>query len=137
MSSSEPPLVLSAQANSLGDPDLGAGLFVGAGSGNAPQPRPGDPDTPVGGQLQAPKLVSSPPPSYPPGARAQYLQGVVVVDILVDVTGKVTEMAVASGNPFLREAALAALRNWIYEPARLNGQPVAVREKVSVRFALN
>jgi TonB family protein len=65
------------------------------------------------------------------------VQGVVVVDILVGVTGKVTEMAVVSGHPLLRVAALTALRNWIYEPARLNGQPVAVHEKVSLRFALN
>ena len=137
MSSSEPPPVLSAQANSFADPEISAGLLVGASSGNPPQPPPEEPRTLVGGQLQAPKLVSSLPPSYPPTARAQRVQGVVVVNILVETTGKVAEMAVVSGHPLLQGAALAALRNWIYEPARLNGQPVAVHEKVSLRFALN
>ena len=136
MISSEPPLVLVAQASGLADPGLAGGLF-GAGGGRTPQPPIESPVTSVGGRLQAPKLVSSPPPNYPRGARTQRVQGVVVVDILVDVTGKVTEMAVVSGHPLLRDAALTALRNWIYEPARLNGQPVAVHEKVSLRFALN
>ena len=136
MISSEPPPILVAQASGLVDPGLAGGLFD-AGSGRTPQPPIESPVTSVGGQLQAPKLVSSPRPGYPPGARTQRVQGVVVVDILVDVTGKVTEMAVVSGHPLLRDAALAALHSWIYEPARLNGRPVAVHERVSVRFALN
>ncbi len=102
-----------------------------------PVPGPAPPAMRVGGQLQLPKLVSSIPPVYPPRARLEEVQGVVVINALVDENGKVTEMKVISGPPSLTQAAMEALRAWKYEPARLAGQPIATHIKVSVNFNLH
>jgi protein TonB len=108
-------------------------LLPGRGTDDAP-PKP----TPsVGGQLQSPILVSSTPPAYPASARSQRIRGVVVLDALVDETGKVAETTVIAGPPALQAAAQAAVRSWRYQPARLNGEPIPVHIKVSVRFNLN
>jgi TonB family protein len=64
------------------------------------------------------------------------LQGVVVIDALVDASGKVESMKVISGLADLQQAAMEAVHNWKYEPAQLNGQPIAVHTRVSVTFHL-
>lgn len=128
-SSSDPPPMMVGAANSLGDTGTGNALLLGAGSGPAPPPA-------VGGQLQPPRLISSTPPTYPSHARAQRLQGVVVLDVLVDETGKVVETKVVSGNALLLPAAQDSLRTWKYQPAQLNGKPISVHTTVNVRFSL-
>ena len=60
-----------------------------------------------------------------------------MIDALVDATGKVTDMMVISGSPSLTQAAMDALRTWKYEPARLNGQPIAMHMQVSINFSLH
>jgi protein TonB len=42
-----------------------------------------------------------------------------------------------TGHPFLAQAALDAVRQWIYEPTVLNGEPVEVTAPITVRFNLN
>ena len=128
--SSDPPPMMVGTANSLGDTGTGNALLLGAGSGPAPPPA-------VGGQLQPPRLISSTPPTYPSQARAQRLQGLVVLDVLVDETGKVVETKVISGPALLLLAAQESLRTWKYQPAQLNGKPISVHTKVNVRFSLN
>jgi len=64
------------------------------------------------------------------------MEGVVVIDAVIDATGKVTDMRVISGFPRLTQAAMDSLRTWKYEPARLNGQPIAMHMKVSMNFGL-
>jgi periplasmic protein TonB len=90
----------------------------------------------LGGQLQPPQILSSAPPVYPPNARALKLQGDVELDALVDETGKVTETNVISGPPALIGAARDAVQKWKYKPAQLNGKPIAVHTRVSLRFNL-
>jgi TonB family protein len=82
-------------------------------------------------------LISSTPPVYPAAARAQRVQGVVILDALVDETGKVAETTVISGPLSLQSAAKEALQSWKYEPARLNGEPIPIHTKVNLRFNLN
>jgi TonB family protein len=131
LASSEPPPVLAALGSALADNVIGSGLLSSAGRSNVPAPPPVP-----GGQLQAPKLISSPSPVYPTLARAQNIQGVVLIDALVDATGKVAEMKVISGPVLLRQAATDALRDWKYQPARLNGQAIAAHINVSISFAV-
>ena len=76
-------------------------------------------------------------PAYPNFARSIGLQGDITVDALIDATGRVTTMKPLSGPVPLQEAAMDALRQWIYEPARLNGQPVSTHMAVTVKFRLN
>jgi periplasmic protein TonB len=89
-----------------------------------------------GGQLQEPRLIASSAPIYPVFARTTNLEGVVVMDILVDPTGKVAQVKVVSGPVPLRQAAMDAIRQWKYQPAQLNGKPIQFHTNANVRFAL-
>jgi general secretion pathway protein A len=126
--SSEPPLIMEMQTNEL---PLGNGLL------DISLPSPTPPAASTGGNLQPAKLLSSPPPFSPSLARTEKMQGVVMIDALVDVTGKVTDMRVISGPARLTRAAMDTLRTWKYEPARLDGQPIAVHTQVRINFVLN
>lgn len=97
-------------------------------------PPPAAPAPRVGGRVQSAKLISSPPPTYPSVARAQRLQGEVVLDASIDANGHVTEVSVVSGPAMLQQAAIDAVRRWRYEPALLNGQPVPTQAQVRVHF---
>jgi len=123
--SSEPPLITETQTNEL----LSNGLL----GISVPDPTPPAPSTSE--NLQPPKLVSSPELTSSSLALTEKMQGVVVIDALVDATGKVTDMTVISGLPRLTQAAMQALRTWKYEPARLQGQPIAMHMKVSINFS--
>jgi len=85
--------------------------------------------------LQPAKLVSSRQPAYPPLARTANVEGRVVINAVVDETGRVTDMKVVSGSPLLTEAATDALHTWKYEPARLDGRPVMTQVQVTFNFA--
>jgi TonB family protein len=87
-----------------------------------------------GNSLEPAKLVSSPAPIYPKVALLMNLRGTVLIDAAVDETGRVTDIQVISGNPVFRSAAMEAIQNWKYEPARLNGQPTATHVQVKINF---
>jgi len=86
--------------------------------------------------LQPAKLVSSSQPLYPAIARTAQVEGLVVIDAVVDETGRVTDMKVVSGSPLLARAATDALHTWKYEPARLDGRPIMSQVRVTFNFAL-
>jgi protein TonB len=137
---SEPPPVLLTQDNGAAEGVLRSGVLSGASRVEAPAPPPAAANSlahPGGGQLQMPRVISSPDPLYPTTARAQSVEGVVVMDALVDAVGNVAEVKVISGPVLLRQAAMDALRRWKYQPARLDGQPTAVHTNVNIRFALH
>jgi len=89
---------------------------------------------PVGGEIKAPHLISSVPPAYPSLARSQRVEGDVILDALIDQTGRVTKIRVISGPQLLQEAAAAAVRLWKYEPALLDGKAVPIHLTVTVKF---
>jgi periplasmic protein TonB len=130
-SASEPPPVLPMQTGGA----LNESLLNASARGSALVPA--TPAPVKGGQLQQPRLISSAAAVYPQQARADLIQGDVVIDLLIDATGKVTNMQVISGHPLLQRAAMDAVRQWKYEPARLNGQPISISTKVSVTFRLH
>jgi protein TonB len=134
LNSSEPPPVF-ADANGL-PKALSESAFNTAARNTliAPEPAPVEPIR--GGQLQQPKLISSVSAVYPANARTQRIQGDVLLDALVDATGKVTAIKLINGHPLLQQAAMDSLRLWKYQPARLNGEPIPIHIKVSVAFRL-
>jgi protein TonB len=73
-------------------------------------------------------------PVYPDEARKQGVQGDVVVDLLVDETGKVAQAQAVSGPSMLREAAVTALRKRKYRPATLDGRPTSTHVMVTIHF---
>jgi len=98
--------------------------------------RPGAPPLPVGGSVQAGKVLSQPGPAYPAVARAAGIQGLVRLEAVITKDGTVRDLKVLSGNPMLAEAARDAVRRWRYQPAKLDGEPIEVRTDIDVDFKL-
>jgi periplasmic protein TonB len=129
----EPPPVLTADPAALPKGINVANTFGASGSIASP----GAPPAAIkGGQLVQPKLISSLASSYPAAAKAAHAEGDVLIDALIDSTGKVAATKVISGSPLLQQAAVDSLHFWKYEPARLNGEPIPIHIKVSVNFRL-
>ena len=84
----------------------------------------------------AARYLSNPRPEYPAEARLQHEQGVVLVNVEVGADGRPGEVTLAgsSGFPMLDNAALSAVRRWVFEPARAGGLAVPSRVEVPVRF---
>lgn len=104
--------------------------------GPLPQPPFPTQPVPVGGRVQAPKLVRKVEPGYPLPAKAARIEGEVVLQALLDTDGRVRELKVISGHPLLVPAARQAVQHWVYEPTYLNEQPIAVLMRVVVQFKL-
>jgi len=90
----------------------------------------------VGGDILPPRRTVFVAPVYPPAARAARVEGTVVIDAVIDVNGLVRDVTVLTSIPLLDRAALEAVQQWRYTPTRLNGEAIAVRMTVSVRFSL-
>jgi len=117
------------------------GMTGGAGPPVAALPPPPPPveRTPVrvGSGIQPPRRVVSVTPVYPQAAQAARIQGDVIIEALIGEDGKVRHAKVLRGVMLLNEAALTAVRQWVFTPTRLNGEPVAVIMTVTVVFTLN
>jgi TonB family protein len=90
----------------------------------------------VAARLQLWKLITAPPPVYPPAARSAGVSGEVLLNVTIGKDGSVTATDVASGDAMLTPAAADAVRQWKYQPTLLNEQPVEVVTQVSVIFTL-
>jgi periplasmic protein TonB len=90
----------------------------------------------VGGVIREPRRISQVPPLYPEIARATRIQGTVILEALLDVTGKVESVRVLKSIPLLDEAAVSAVRQWRYTPTQLNGVAVPVLMTITVNFTL-
>jgi protein TonB len=90
----------------------------------------------VGRDIRAPRKVREVAPVYPELARLSRLEGVVVVECMIDERGRVQDAKVVKSIRLLDEAALEAVRQWAYAPSLLNGVPVPVLMNVTVTFQL-
>jgi serine/threonine-protein kinase len=91
----------------------------------------------VGGTVQGAKLISQPQPVYPQLAKQARVQGVVELSAVISRDGTITELKVVSGHPLLVDAAVAAVKQWTYQPTMLNGEPVEVLTTIEVNFTLS
>lgn len=90
----------------------------------------------VGGAIKPPRQTKTVNPDYPAMARSARLEGVVILEATIGVTGKVTDVRVLRSIPLLDIAAMDAVRQWEYEPTILNGKAVPVIMTVTARFTL-
>jgi protein TonB len=88
------------------------------------------------GEVKPPKLVRRVEPEYPQLAQEARVQGVVVLEATTDIYGRVTAVRVLRSVTLLDEAAVTAVRQWLYEPLLVNGRPRPVTFTVTVRFVL-
>ena len=90
----------------------------------------------VGGDVQAALLLVQTPPVYPIAARQGRIQGVVKLMAIIGTDGKIKNLTIISGHPLLVQAALNAVRHWVYRATVLDGVPVEVNTDIEVRFGL-
>jgi protein TonB len=91
----------------------------------------------ISGDVVAPRRLYAPEPHYPEEARHARVQGVVILQTVIDTLGEVTNVRVLKGLPSgLTEAAVEAVSSWRFEPATLDGEPVAVYYIVTVSFSV-
>jgi periplasmic protein TonB len=122
---------------------IGSGSGGGVGSGSGPGVGPGHGGGygggayRVGGGVSAPKALYAPDPEYSEEARKAKYQGTVVLWMVVSADGRAQQIRVQRALGMgLDEKAIEAVRQWKFEPARLNGQAVPVQINVEVNFRL-
>lgn len=86
--------------------------------------------------IKPPKLVKEVAPVYPEIARQSIVEGVVILGVKTDEKGQVKDLIVLRSIPLLDQAAIDAVRQWVYEPLVIDGKAVSVVFTVTVRFQL-
>jgi TonB family protein len=82
------------------------------------------------------ELASNVPPEFPQSARAAGREGQVILKVVVTETGQVRDVGVLRGEEPFVSAAVRAVGTWRYQPALLEGRPIAVYRVVKVPFRL-
>lgn len=153
-----PPEIMLPTGGQLGDPlskllvpssgtgsggGIGSGSGGGVGSGRGPGVGPGwgggigGGPYRVGGGVSAPKAIFTPDPEYSEEARKAKYQGTVVLYVVIGPDGRPHDIQVQrSLGMGLDEKAMEAVRRWKFEPARKDGQAVAVLVNIEVNFRL-
>jgi protein TonB len=128
-----------------GTPGGVLGGIIGSVPSAAPPPPPPPPapkkEQPkritIGGNVQQAKLVKQPKPIYPPLAKQARISGVVHLAAVISKDGTIQDLKAVGGHPLLIPAALEAVRQWVYQPTLLNGEPVEVVTQIDVNFTLS
>jgi len=132
-----------------GVPGGTAGGVIGGIIGAVPTAAPPPPPPPVeqkkaaptrirvGGQVQQANLIRQPKPIYPPLAKQARIQGVVRFNAIIGKDGTIQNLQLISGHPLLVPAAEEAVKQWLYKPTLLNGEPVEVATVIDVNFTLS
>ena len=129
-----------------GTPGGVIGGIIGAVPSAAPPPPPPVKEAPkpvtpkqirVGGNVQAAKLIRRPTPVYPPLAKQARISGVVRFNAVIGKDGTIQNLTLVSGHPLLVPSATEAVRQWVYQPTLLNGEPVEVVTQIDVNFTLS
>jgi TonB family protein len=80
------------------------------------------------------RVITEVKPEYPPTAKKMKATGTVEVEITISEAGLVIQAKAISGHLALRSAAVEAARNWVFNPAMLNGKPVRVKSVLTFVF---
>src|SRR3972149_9714391 len=115
--------VMGGQVGGIPGGVLGGGV---GGPGASPVP---DYDSP-------PRLIKQPRPQYPQEAFIKKVEGRVVVEILIDSTGRVVRARVVQSVPLLDAAAIQCVYQWVFQPALKHGRPGAPIALPPVNFRI-
>ena len=123
------------------------GGIIGSVPSAAPPPPPPPPAAPkkdptpqrikVGGNVQSAMIVRKTAPVYPQLAKSARVSGVVHLAAVIAKDGTIQELHSLGGPALLIQAAMDAVKTWIYKPTLLNGEPVQVETTIDVNFTLN
>jgi TonB family protein len=119
-----------------GEPEASASV-PGATSTTAPAPESSTPVAPIEEAVSPPILVSKVDPIYPAAARQAGIEGAVILQVSIDSDGAVSNVRVRHGLPLgITEAAVGAVRQWRYRPARGPHGPIPSARTVRIDFRL-
>ena len=90
----------------------------------------------VGGLVHEPRKIRDKAPVYPLIALRARVQGVVILECVINTQGRVEGVKVLRGLPMLDEAAVEAVKQWVYTPTLVGGMPADVVMTVTVNFVL-
>ena len=90
----------------------------------------------VGQGVREPRRIGGAPPEYPPLARSARVEGVVILEAVIDAQGTIERVKVLKSVPLLDGAAVAAVKGWRYTPTLLNGVPISVLMTITMNFTL-
>lgn len=83
------------------------------------------------------KIIREVKPVYPQEALDKKLQGEVLIEVNTDIYGRAMKSKLVKGkHKILNDAALKAVKQWVYEPGILNGVPQEVKFEVTIEFKL-
>ena len=101
-------------------------------------PKPATPERiRIGGKVEAARLIHEVQPEYPVLASQARIGGTVRLKAIIGRDGTVEDLSLVSGQPLLVQAAMEAVKQWVYKPTYLNGVPVEVLTEVVVNFRLS
>ncbi len=112
------------------------------GPDSVPVP-PREPPTPVKalrisrGHIESAMLLHRVEPVYPTLPLQMHREGRVELHAIIATDGSIQSLEVVSGDPLFYTSALAAVREWRYQPTKLDGQAVEVDTQISVIYTLN
>lgn len=122
---------------------LTAGVLVPPPPPPKPVATPAKTDAPAviprlrpGGNVKLASPIRRVEPEYPPIARQAHIEGVVQLEGVIGTDGRIHELRVLGGHPFLVKAAVDAVKQWVYTPTLLNGDPIEVIAPITVTFRL-
>lgn len=137
--SKAPPPPLAGLSGGLSGVDFGLD-FAQFEFGGMDDSLLGDGDVVMTGETVdiAPRAVSRAPLAYPPAARAQGVQGYVLVSLLIDESGHVRDARVVESKPsgVFDDVAVESVRAWSFTPAEYKGEKVKVWANQRIRFDL-
>ena len=92
----------------------------------------------VGGDIEAPHLITKVQPVYPESARSAGVSGIVILHAIISKDGKPLSLRVMNSqiDPDLARSAVEAVSQWRYTPTLLNGEPIEVDTTIMVNFSL-
>jgi TonB family protein len=118
---------------------VAAVALLGAGDRDARSPAPPAEGPPyrVGGEISPPLRLSGAAPAYTQAARRARIEGVAIVEAVIDERGEVTSTRILKGLPMgLDGAAMDAVKTWKFQPAKRLGEAVPVYFVITVNFRI-
>ncbi|HYL35616.1 MAG TPA: energy transducer TonB [Bryobacteraceae bacterium] len=100
------------------------------------RPRPAPRLVRVSQGVQMARLIKKVLPIYPPLAKSARVSGAVHLIGIIAKDGTIRNLQLVSGHPLLTSAAMEAVRQWVYQPTLLSGEPVEVIAPIEVNFTL-
>jgi len=89
------------------------------------------------GNIKGPKLVKRVEPLYPEEAKKAGIDGIVILEVTTDKEGLVQDVKVLRSIPALDDAAIEAIKQWVYEPMLIDGEPYGIVFTVTCNFELS